>query len=198
MSTILHGKWMATPDLVAGFMYGMTQENKLLEIEACYKGTESMVPEVEFAIAAFKEGGWDPIMQGILELGMVVAQIPIVLKGCESMSEDLKAIEQWGLQFAHPGDLSKQVAKHYALHRKAISADIADIKTHWAAHEFFKTGKCIAIGPITPVYPPAYMVNGLPNSFEVKSIPTFIAGMLYGFTGDNQLTVIESCYNGGE
>ena len=33
---------MAIPDFVAGFVFGMTGDNKLTEIEACYQGGELM------------------------------------------------------------------------------------------------------------------------------------------------------------
>jgi hypothetical protein len=58
----LQSKWMLAPDFIAGFMYGMTTDNKLMEIEACYNSNHDLVPEVKFAIAAFEEGGWDPIL----------------------------------------------------------------------------------------------------------------------------------------
>jgi len=36
----------AVPKILAGFLYGMTTDNKLVEIEACYDGTKFMIPEV--------------------------------------------------------------------------------------------------------------------------------------------------------
>ena len=53
---------MMVPDLIAGFMYGMTKVNNLKEIEACYNNSHDLEPEIKFAIAAFEEGGWDPIL----------------------------------------------------------------------------------------------------------------------------------------
>ena len=52
--------------LLAGFIYGMTTENKLTEIEACYQGGAEMEKELTTAIADFKAGGWNYITQGCL------------------------------------------------------------------------------------------------------------------------------------
>ena len=49
----------------------------------------------------------------------------------------------------------------------------------------------LAIGPIKPVYPTAML------SLDVLAVPDFVAGLIYGFTGDNDLEEIEACYNGG-
>jgi len=54
--------------LVAGFIYGMTEQNHLTEIESCYGGGVLMASEIETAIEDFKKGGWDNITQGVLEV----------------------------------------------------------------------------------------------------------------------------------
>ena len=48
-----------TADFIAGFMYGMTGDNNLTEIEACFQGGELMTEEIETGIADIKKGGWD-------------------------------------------------------------------------------------------------------------------------------------------
>ena len=93
---------MSAADFVAGFMYGMTGQNHLTEIEACYTGGELMVNEIETGIADFKKGGWDNITQGILQLGLVGLQIPQALHTCENMDEDVAAIKEWGSIFKNP------------------------------------------------------------------------------------------------
>jgi len=35
-------------------------------------------------------------------------------------------------------------------------------------------------------------------SLDVMAIPDFIAGFMFGFTGENHLAEIEQCYSGGE
>ena len=32
---------------------------------------------------------------------------------------------------------------------------------------------------------------------DVMAVPDFVAGLIYGFTGDNNLTELEACYQGG-
>lgn len=33
---------------------------------------------------------------------------------------------------------------------------------------------------------------------DVMAVPDFIAGFIFGLTGDNKLTEIEQCYSGGQ
>ncbi len=60
------------PHFLGGFLYGMTGENNLLEIEACYTGGEALYPEIEFALDELHKGGWDNDLQAIFEFGIVV------------------------------------------------------------------------------------------------------------------------------
>lgn len=64
------------PHFIAGIMYGMTTENNLKEIEACYTGAQIMYPEVQYALDEFAKGGWDNELQAIFQLGIVILQIP--------------------------------------------------------------------------------------------------------------------------
>lgn len=50
----------------------------------------------------------------------------------------------------------------------------------------------VAVGPITPVYPTAMV------GCDVLAVPDFVAGLIYGFTGDNDLAELEACYQGGK
>ena len=85
----------AGADFLAGFMFGMTGDNNLTEIEACYQGGDLMVTEIKSGIADIKKGGWDNDTQAALQFGLAALQIPQALNTCESMDEDIQAIEQW-------------------------------------------------------------------------------------------------------
>ena len=47
----------AIPDFVAGFVFGMTADNHLSEIEMCIEGGELLSAEIHSAISDLKEGG---------------------------------------------------------------------------------------------------------------------------------------------
>ena len=190
---------LAIPDFVAGLAYGLTGENNLLEIEACYDGGVIMEQEIVKGIADIKTGGWDYDVQAALEFGLVALQVPAALSTCEGMDDDLAAIEDWASIFKNPAKLSATVASHYALHRKAIKSDIGSLETNFGAGDFFQAGQDaadllkLAIGPIKPVYPTASFPNGF-----VSAVPEFAAGFVFGFVGDNHLAEMEACYTGGE
>ena len=66
MITSLDLTVMAIPDFVAGFIYGMTGDNHLTEIEACFQGPDLMYREIEAGIADIKHGGTDYDIQAAL------------------------------------------------------------------------------------------------------------------------------------
>ena len=107
----------AVPELVAGFVFGMTADNKLSEIEACMTNGELMVTEIKKGIADFKRGGMKADINGIVELGFVAAQIPSTLHKCKSMGDDISAIESWAAIFKDPEALVATVTKHYLFHK---------------------------------------------------------------------------------
>ena len=62
--------------LLAGLIYGLTEQNHLTELETCYTGGSEMENEIMTAIGDFKEGGWDNITQGCLEIILAALQLP--------------------------------------------------------------------------------------------------------------------------
>jgi hypothetical protein len=146
---------LAIPDFVAGFVYGLTGDNNLEEIEACYQGGEVMATEIEAGIADIKIGGTDHDIQAGLQFALAATQIPVALNTCEGMTDDLNAIEQWASIFKDPAKLAQKLALHYARHKSQIQADISTLESDWDTQKYFDAGKdladlaTLAIGPIT-------------------------------------------------
>ena len=57
------------------------------------------------------------------------------------MGDDVRAIEKWASIFTNKTELIATVTKHYLLHKKAISADMAAISADYDAQSYFATGK---------------------------------------------------------
>ena len=49
----------AGPDFIAGFIYGMTGDNDLTEIEACYTDSKELDMWLSLAIGDLEKGGKD-------------------------------------------------------------------------------------------------------------------------------------------
>lgn len=60
------------------------------------------------------------------------------------MSDDISTIEAWAKNFADVKSLAPTLTKHFLLHKKAIEADIATLKTDANDQEWFATGEEIA------------------------------------------------------
>lgn len=73
---------MALPDFIAGFIYGMTGDNDLVEIEACFSANQEMYEFINLAIGDLKKGGWDNDVQAALEFGLVALMFPQALSTC--------------------------------------------------------------------------------------------------------------------
>lgn len=180
---------MAIPDFIAGFMYGMTGDNNLTEIEACYQGGVLMEQEIEAGIADISKGGWDNDVQAALQFGLALLQIPQALATCEGMDEDIAAIEAWAQIFTNPTELAATISKHYLFHKTQIKTDITAVETDWNNALYFKSGAdladlmTLAVGPIETslMLPP------------LNAAPDFAAGLIFGFTGDNHLEEMRTC-----
>ena len=83
---------MAIPDWIAGFMYGMTGNNNLTEIEACYQGGSQLVTDAQMAIGDFTSGNW---FKGIKDAGVVWNEVGSAMTTCQGMDDDIAAIEAW-------------------------------------------------------------------------------------------------------
>jgi len=169
---------LAIPDFVAGFVYGLTGDNNLEEIEACYQGGEVMATEIEAGIADIKIGGTDHDIQAGLQFALAATQIPVALNTCEGMTDDLNAIEQWASIFKDPAKLAQKLALHYARHKSQIQADISTLESDWDSQMYFDAGKdladlaTLAIGPIS---------SGLEDDFDCGLNATVAADIVAGF-----------------
>ena len=187
----------AIPDFVAGFVYGMTGDNNLTEIEACYQGGELMAEEIETGIADIKKGGTDMDIQAALEFALAATQIPVALNTCEGMTDDINAIEEWASIFKNPTQLASKLALHYARHKAEITADISTLESDWDAGKYFDAGKdvadiaTLAIGPINSSLSDV-QCDGF--ALTTQEISDFIAGFMYGITGINEEMYMRTCY----
>ena len=125
---------MAAPDFVAGFVYGMTGFNHLQEIEGCYFGAEDIVSDVEKALGQVMQGNY---IKGFTQAGLIVHEFPDALATCESMDEDIAAIESWATIFTEPKQLAQTLSKNWLLHRRTIKEYIGAEESDWGAGSYF-------------------------------------------------------------
>lgn len=195
LANVENGKIMGAADFVAGFVYGMTTDNNLSEIEACFTNSEQtamlMYNEVESGIADIKHGGWDHDVQAAFEFGLVALQIPQLLHSCPGVSTDIAAIESWAAIFKDPSALVSTVTKHFLFHKKEITADLDALKADWANDLYWKSGVdladtlTLAVGPIEAAYDTVAPV--------AQVVPDFTAGLILGFTGHDHKAELELC-----
>ena len=177
---------MAVPDFIAGFIYGLTGDNQLTEIEQCYSGGQGLVDDAKIAIYDFKIGNYK---EGAEAIGEIVNQFPTALSKCQNMDDDLAEIEAWAQIFTEPATLAKKVSKNWLLHKRKVKADIAQEEADWAAGSYFDAGKdtANAIDVLVP------FSSSLTYGLEIEGALEFLAGFLDGFMDGNHLSEIQSC-----
>ena len=181
---------MAVPDFIAGFMYGMTGDNHLTEIEACYQGGSQVVTDAQKAVQDFKQGDW---FKGIRDAGTAWNEIGAAMTTCQGMDDDIAAIEAWAQIFTEPAQLSETVAKNWLFHGRQIKKDIAKEEADWAAGDYFTAGVdtalalTLAVGPIEPV-----LMGAEPN-MPLDAPILFLGGLMEGLVQENHLTEISTC-----
>ena len=179
---------MAVPDFVAGFMFEITGDNNLAEIEQCYKGGDLVVDDAEAALADIKAGHF---ITGVQDLGKVVYDLPDALADCSGMQDDVATLETYAAQFKNVGQITKEVAKNWLLHGKKIKADIAQEKSEWASGDYFNAGKETAAA--LELLVPFTSTDEDNLQFDILGVPEFAAGFLFGMVGDNHLEEFQTC-----
>lgn len=185
---------MAVPDFVAGFVYGMTGDNHLTEIEACYQGGEQIVTDTKTALGDFTSGDF---FKGIKDAGTAWNEVGSAMTTCKGMDEDIAAIEAWAQIFTEPTKLAKTVGKRWLLHGRTIKKDIAQEESDWSAGNYFDAGKDTALALTEAVGP----INSAAVNAAMNGVPApilFVAGMFDGLIVDSDLTEITTCVTDGE
>lgn len=106
------------------------------------------------------------------------------------MDDEINDIEQWAQIFTDPTKLAATVSKHFLFHKTEIQGDISSLESDWDSKLYFKAGEdladlmTLAIGPI----------EAAEVSLESSmAVPNFVAGLLYGLTGDYELDELQTC-----
>jgi len=172
---------MAVPDFVAGFIYGMTGDNHLTEIEACYQGGDQIVIDSQTAFGDFKSGNF---FTGIKDAGTVWNEVGSAMTTCKGMGDDIAAIESWAKIFTEPTKLASTVGKHWLFHGSQIKADFAQEETDWSAGKYFDAGKDIADALTLAVGP---IETSEEANIDLMPEVEFVGGLLYGLIQDNHL-----------
>ena len=185
----------AIPDWVAGFVYGLTGNNHLSEIEQCYTGGQGVVDDAKEALNDIRSGQY---IHGAEAIGQVINEFPNALSNCENMDDDINKIENWAKIFTEPLTLAKTASKNWLLHHKVIKEDIAKEEADWGSEKYFQAGIDSAmavtevVGPIAPSNVVAENFD-IQLHFKIKDALSFVGGLLVGLTGDSHFRDFTQC-----
>jgi len=117
------------------------------------------------------------------------------------MGDDVKAIKDWAGIFKNPKLLAHLATKHAILNHTALMKDVTAEKADWISKNYFHAGvdaadmMTILVGPIKKAYLEA-KYKGV--TFNPLSVPEYVAGLMYGLTGENHLDELTKCLNVGD
>lgn len=110
-------------------------------MQSCYSSTTELGGYLE---AALKDIEAFHIFGALKQFEEFVYHFQLDVAPCTQMQDDVSAIELWAQAFKNPKSLVSSATKHYLLHKKAITQDIATLKADYAAKSFFATGRTAA------------------------------------------------------
>ena len=84
------------------------------------------------------------LIAGFTELVKVVEDLPLEVKTCESIQDDITRIESWATIFENPTALVETVTKNLITHYGQVTKDIAVINTDLANAQYEPAGEAIA------------------------------------------------------
>lgn len=184
---------------IAGFLYGISGEDQHTELVQCVSDGEDVVGKAEALLAEIEAGSIEVSYQLVHEL---VGAVREATSACEDMNGDWLAIWSWGMQIADPIGLSIRASHAWLTHHDEFKRDVALEHADYHAGNYFKAGVdtadiCVLLaGP--PHFPEPPLATAAAANLDLLAVPDFAAGMLYGFTGDNQLPEVEACFAGGQ
>ena len=141
---------MAIPDFIAGFIYGMTGDNHLEEIEGCFDAGQDLVTDAQEAVAELKAGH---LISGLGKVGEALEQLESSVDTCQGMDDDIAAIKEWAVIFKDPAKLAKVAGKNWLFHGVEIKKDLAEEQDDWAAGNWFDAGEDTADALVTLLGP---------------------------------------------
>ena len=140
--------------MLAGFIYGVIDQNHLTEIELCLKDGKTEATDAYTVIKDFEAGQWTT---GIKELGVIVKTLPTLMKDCTSIGADITSLETWASVFLDtPADIEALIKTNVTHSLIKLTRDLKQAKQDWAAEKYFAFGTelgdmlVIATQPLTP------------------------------------------------
>ena len=130
--------------ILVGFINGLSKDDHLTEIQSCIDGAENLEAEIVDAIDKIGKMDITDLIAGFTELVKVVEDLPLEVKTCESIQDDITRIESWATIFENPTALVETVTKNLITHYGQVTKDIAVINTDLANAQYEPAGEAIA------------------------------------------------------
>ena len=118
------------PDFFAGFIYGMTDSNNLVEMKACFDDSHLVAEEAHKMINDLADGD---IARAALMFKKLKSELPVALGACHTMDDDKPTLDDWLNEFKEPEHVIKEATFHYARNKDQVHTDRQSEKDHWAA-----------------------------------------------------------------
>ena len=124
----------------AGLMDGIIHKNNLNYLLGCMSGTDSLVSDIQNAVAHFKQGGTIGIGQGIMDIGKFIQDLPPTCYNCGGIPDDFKKFGQFFAIFGNPKLLSERISYNLLWHFSEINGDIKTALADWDKGLYFEFG----------------------------------------------------------
>ena len=110
------------------------------EIEGCVQDADIFSTQVLHAYKLMAEMDLNSIEAGSKLIISSIQQLPIYVKDCHSMQEDVVAFEEWAKIFLDPTQLKATIKANMVKHLPILTIDLKRVKSDLAKGEYFKAG----------------------------------------------------------
>ena len=116
------------------------ESEKWSEIEHCVQDADIFSTQVLHAYKLMAEMDLKSIEAGSKLIISSIQQLPIYVKDCHQLQEDVVEFEEWAKIFLNPSSLKATIKANMVKHLPILTIDLKKVKSDLAKGEFFKAG----------------------------------------------------------
>ena len=126
--------------MFAGVMNGIVHEDHLNYLLGCMNGTEKIVTDVEDAVHEFSQGTFWSVTAGILDLKMLIVDIPLTITNCGDIPQDFTKLFNFFTIFGNMTLLTQRVTYNMIWYYSDIMVDVNAAIAFYVAEDFYNFG----------------------------------------------------------
>ena len=153
----------------------------------CFNDAETLITEIESAVASFKKETFNDVLDGIKMVGTIATQVGTDVKDCEAGVADIEHLIEMAESFSSPWSFAFHVGKDLLLNGVDIYGDIDSAIQNWDAQKWESFGENVG-DALAKVIVGDYTVLKLSTADMINVVTGILRGAL-----DLSVPSVETC-----